>query len=98
LRSGYATTEPTTGNRKKKWAEVYYNDRAYTPLQEQEWNRHGTNIHCSAVTSTTRPEIYKNGLAKQLLLRLQFPAVLLQIKTSFGENIKFLNIACEKET
>jgi len=51
----------------------------------------------SAVTSTTRPEIYKNGLAETATATLQFPGgVIANIKTSFGENINFLNIACEK--
>jgi len=51
----------------------------------------------SAVTSTTRPEIYKNGLAETAIASLQFPGgVIANIKTSFGENINFLNIACEK--
>ncbi|MEX6687986.1 Gfo/Idh/MocA family oxidoreductase [Danxiaibacter flavus] len=51
----------------------------------------------SATTSTTRPEIYKNGLDETTVARLEFPGgVFADIKTSFGENINFLNIACEK--
>jgi glucose-fructose oxidoreductase len=51
----------------------------------------------SAQTSTTRPEIYKNGLDETTVATLEFPGgVLANIKTSFGENINFLNINCEK--
>jgi glucose-fructose oxidoreductase len=51
----------------------------------------------SAQTSTTRPEIYKNGLDETTIATLEFPGgVLANIKTSFGENINFLDINCEK--
>lgn len=51
----------------------------------------------SAKTSTTRPEIYKNGLDETTIATLEFPGgVLADIKTSFGENINYLNIACQK--
>jgi glucose-fructose oxidoreductase len=51
----------------------------------------------SANTSTTRPEIYKNGLDEIAVATLEFPrGVLAEIKTSFGENINFLHIHCEK--
>lgn len=51
----------------------------------------------SAQTSTTRPEIYKNGLDETTVARLEFPGgVFADIKTSFGENVNFLNITCEK--
>ncbi|MBC7827812.1 MAG: Gfo/Idh/MocA family oxidoreductase [Chitinophagaceae bacterium] len=51
----------------------------------------------SAATSTTRPEIYKNGLDETVVAKLEFPGgVMANIKTSFGENINFLDILCEK--
>lgn len=51
----------------------------------------------SATTSTTRPDIYKDGLDETVVATLEFPGgVLADIKTSFGENINFLNITCEK--
>ncbi len=51
----------------------------------------------SATTSTTRPEIYKNGLDETTVAKLEFPGgVIADIKTSFGENINFLDIRCEK--
>jgi glucose-fructose oxidoreductase len=51
----------------------------------------------SAKTSTTRPEIYKNGLDETTEARLEFPGgILADIKTSFGENINYLNIVCQK--
>ena len=51
----------------------------------------------SAKTSTTRPEIYKNGLDETTIATLEFPGgVLADIKTSFGENINYLTINCQK--
>ena len=51
----------------------------------------------SAKTSTTRPEIYKDGLDETTEAKLEFPGgVIADIKTSFGENINFLNVFCEK--
>ncbi|MDB5249171.1 MAG: gfo/Idh/MocA family oxidoreductase [Segetibacter sp.] len=51
----------------------------------------------SAKTSTTRPEIYKNGLDETTEATLEFPGgVTGNIKTSFGENINHLNISCTK--
>ncbi|MBN8789745.1 MAG: Gfo/Idh/MocA family oxidoreductase, partial [Terrimonas sp.] len=51
----------------------------------------------SAKTSTTRPHIYKDGLAETAIATLEFPGgVMANIKTSFGENVNFMNITCEK--
>ncbi len=51
----------------------------------------------SATTSTTRPEIYKDGLDETVVAKLEFPdGVIADIKTSFGENINFLDISCEE--
>jgi glucose-fructose oxidoreductase len=51
----------------------------------------------SAQTSTTRPEIYKNGLDETTVATLEFPGgVRADIKTSFGENINFMDITAEK--
>jgi glucose-fructose oxidoreductase len=51
----------------------------------------------SAQTSTTRPEIYKNGLDETVVATLEFPGgVIADIRTSFGENANFLKILCEK--
>jgi glucose-fructose oxidoreductase len=63
--------------------------------------RLGTNMEpvaiVSANTSTTRPEIYKNGLDETTTAVLEFPnGVKGTIKTSFGENLNFMNIVCEK--
>lgn len=63
--------------------------------------RLGTNMEpvaiVSATTSTTRPEIYKNGLDETVIATLEFPGgVTADIKTSFGENVNFLNVTCEK--
>ena len=51
----------------------------------------------SAKTSTTRPEIYKDGLDETAVATLEFPGgVIGEMKTSFGENINFNTITCEK--
>jgi glucose-fructose oxidoreductase len=65
--------------------------------------RLGTNMEpvsiVTAKTSTTRPEIYKNGLDETVTATLEFPGgVMANIKTSFGENVNFLDITCEKGT
>jgi glucose-fructose oxidoreductase len=51
----------------------------------------------NAKTSTTRPEVYKNGLDETTTSTLEFPGgVMADIKTSFAENINYLNIVCQK--
>ena len=51
----------------------------------------------SATISTTRPEIYRDGLDETTEAVLEFPGgVLANIKTSFGENINHLNIVFDK--
>jgi glucose-fructose oxidoreductase len=48
-------------------------------------------------TSTTRPEIYKDGLDETAVAKLEFPGgVIANIKTSFGESINYLDVDCEK--
>jgi len=51
----------------------------------------------SAKTSTSRPQIYKNGLDETTEAVLEFPGgVLANIKTSFAENINHLDVSFEK--
>lgn len=51
----------------------------------------------SAKAWTDRPEIYKNGLADNVTAELEFPGgVIATIKTSFAEQMNFLDINCEK--
>lgn len=51
----------------------------------------------SAQISTTRPEIYKNGVDETTVAKLEFPGgVMADIKTSFGESMNFLNAQFEK--
>lgn len=53
----------------------------------------------SAKTISTRPEIYKGGLADVVEATLEFPGgVMADIKTSFAENINFLTVPCEEGT
>lgn len=65
--------------------------------------RLGTNMEpiavVSAKASTTRPEIYKNGLDETMISQLEFPGgVIADLKSTFGENVNFLDITCEKGT
>ncbi|GAB3234818.1 Gfo/Idh/MocA family oxidoreductase [Algoriphagus aestuariicola] len=65
--------------------------------------RLGSNMEPVAVKSakvwTERPEIYKDGLGEIVEAELEFPGgVTGKIKTSFAENVNFLNIVCEKGT
>lgn len=51
----------------------------------------------SAKTSTSRPEIYKNGLDETTEAVLEFPGgVMANIKTSFAENINYLDVTFDK--
>jgi glucose-fructose oxidoreductase len=51
----------------------------------------------SAKAYATRPEIYKNGLDEVVEATLEFPGgVMADIKTSYAENINFLNVGFEK--
>lgn len=53
----------------------------------------------SAKVWTERPEIYKDGLGEIVEAELEFSGgVTAKIKTSFAENVNFLNIVCEKGT
>jgi glucose-fructose oxidoreductase len=63
--------------------------------------RHGAGAEPIAIfeakTSTTRPDVYKNGLDETAIAKLEFPGgAIASIRTSFGENINFLDIECEK--
>lgn len=50
-----------------------------------------------AKTSTTRPEIYKNGLDETTVAKFEFPnGAIAEIKTSFGENINLLEVTGPK--
>jgi glucose-fructose oxidoreductase len=50
----------------------------------------------SAKTTSTRPDIYKDGLADVVEATLEFPGgVMAEIKTSFAENTNFLTVDCE---
>ncbi len=51
----------------------------------------------SATVSTTRPEIYKNGLDETVVAKLEYPGGLVaDIKTTYGEGMNYLNVTGEK--
>jgi glucose-fructose oxidoreductase len=50
-----------------------------------------------AKTSTTRPEIYKDGLAETVMAQLEFPGgIVANIKSTFGAPLNYININCQK--
>lgn len=63
--------------------------------------RLGSNMEPVAVvkatTTSTRPEIYQDGLADVVEATLEFPTgITADIKTSFAENVNFLTVKCEQ--
>jgi glucose-fructose oxidoreductase len=96
--AGYYETRTNHWKQKKEMGGGVLYDMGVYAIQGA---RLGTGMEpvaiVSAQTSTTRPEIYKNGLDETTIATLEFPGgATADIKTSFGENINFLNIACEK--
>jgi glucose-fructose oxidoreductase len=96
--AGYRESRTNHWKQKKEMGGGALYDMGVYPIQGA---RMGTGMEpiavVSAKTSTTRPEIYKNGLDETAIATLEFPGgVLADIKTSFAENINWLNINCEK--
>jgi len=96
--AGYYETRTNHWKQKKEMGGGVLYDMGVYAIQGA---RLGTGMEpiaiVSAQTSTTRPEIYKNGLDETTIATLEFPGgATADIKTSFGENINFLNITCEK--
>jgi glucose-fructose oxidoreductase len=96
--AGYFETRTNHWKQKKEMGGGVLYDMGVYAIQGA---RLGTGMEpfaiVSAQTSTTRPEIYKNGLDETTIATLEFPGgATADIKTSFGENINFIDIACEK--
>lgn len=96
--AGYFETRTNHWKQKKEMGGGVLYDMGVYAIQGA---RLGTGMEpvaiISAQTSTTRPEIYKNGLDETTIATLEFPGgATADIKTSFGENINFIDIACEK--
>lgn len=96
--AGYRDNRTNHWKQKKEMGGGALYDMGVYPIQGA---RLGSNMEpiavVSAETSTTRPEIYKNGLDETAVAKLEFPGgVFADIKTSFGENMNFLDIECEK--
>ena len=96
--AGYYDSRTNHWKQKKELGGGALYDMGVYPIQG---TRMGTGMEpiavLSAQISTTRPEIYKNGLDETAVAVLEYPGgVMADIKTSFGENINYLNIVCEK--
>ena len=96
--AGYYETRTNHWKQKKEMGGGVMPDMGVYAIQGA---RLGTNMEpvaiVSAKSSTTRPDIYKNGLDETMVAQLEFPGgIIADIKASFGENINFLDITCEK--
>ena len=96
--AGYTENRTDHWKQKKEMGGGVMYDMGVYPIQGV---RMGTGMEpiavVSAKTSTNRPEIYKDGLDEIAIATLEFPGgVMGDIKTSFAENINFLNIGCDK--
>lgn len=96
--AGYFETRTNHWKQKKEMGGGVLPDMGVYAIQGA---RLGTGMEpiavVSAKTSTTRPEIYTNGLDETMVARLEFKGgVFADIKASFGENVNFMDITCEK--
>jgi len=96
--AGYYETRTDHWKQKKEMGGGVLPDMGVYAIQGA---RLGTGMEPVAIvaakTSTTRPEIYKNGLDETMVAKLEFPGgVFADIKASFGENVNFMDITCEK--
>ena len=96
--AGYVDNRTTHWKQNKAMGGGVMYDMGVYPIQGV---RMGTGMEpiavVSAKTSTTRPEIYKDGLDETAIATLEFPGGIMgDIKASFGENINFNTITCEK--
>jgi len=96
--AGYYETRTNHWKQKKEMGGGVMPDMGVYAIQGA---RLGTNMEpvsvISAKASTTRPDIYKNGLDETMVAQLEFPGgVIADIKATFGENVNFLDITCDK--
>ena len=96
--AGYYETRTNHWKQKKEMGGGVMPDMGVYAIQGA---RLGTNMEpvsvISAKASTTRPDIYKNGLDEAMVAQLEFPGgVIADIKATFGENVNFLDITCDK--
>jgi glucose-fructose oxidoreductase len=96
--AGYRETRTDHWKQKKEMGGGVLGDMGVYAIQGL---RLGTNLEPLSVVeakmSTTRPEIYRNGLPEIVEARLSFPGgIMADMKTSFAENINLLDIICEK--
>ena len=98
--AGYRENRTNHWKQKREMGGGVIYDMGVYPIQGV---RLGSNMEPIAIKSakvwTERPEIYKDGLGEIVEAELEFPdGVTGWIKTSFAENINYLNIYCEDGT
>jgi glucose-fructose oxidoreductase len=96
--SGYPEDRTDHWKQKKEMGGGVMHDMGVYAIQAA---RMGTGMEpiavVSAKTSTTRPQIYKEGVAETVIAQLEFPGgVLANIKSSFGSPLHYLSINCQK--
>jgi len=96
--AGYTENRTNHWKQKKEMGGGVMYDMGVYPIQGVRMGAGTEPIAVvSAKTSTNRPEIYKDGLDEIAVATLEFPGgVMGDIKTSFAENINYLNIGCER--
>jgi glucose-fructose oxidoreductase len=96
--AGYLETRTNHWKQKKEMGGGVMYDMGVYPVQGL---RMGTGMEpiaiASAQTSTTRPEIYKDGLDEIAIATFEFPGgVMGDMKATFGEHTNFININFDK--
>ena len=96
--AGYYETRTNHWKQKKEMGGGVMYDMGVYPIQGL---RMGTGMEpvavASAQTSTTRPDIYKDGLDEIAIATLEFPGgVTGDMKATFGESINYININFDK--
>jgi glucose-fructose oxidoreductase len=96
--AGYRDNRTDHWKQKKEMGGGVLGDMGVYAIQG---SRLGTGMEPVAIvtakTSTTRPEIYKNGLDETVEATLEYPGgVMADIKATYGGSVNFLTINCEK--
>ncbi|WP_128543755.1 Gfo/Idh/MocA family protein [Larkinella soli] len=97
--AGYVENRTNHWKQKKELGGGVMYDMGVYSLQGARLATGEEPISLTAEQSTSRPEIYKNGLDETSVARLVFPSgAVANIRTSFGQNVNYLKVVGEKGT